>query len=60
MEAFERSGFINEIDQECMIDSSCLMEHKGEAITRLFSALDHNYCRVKCPYALFHECLTVK
>ncbi len=60
MEAFERSGFVNEVDSGCLIDSSCLMEHKGEAITRLFAGLDHDYCRDKCPYALFHECHTVK
>ncbi len=60
MEAFKRSGFVDEIDTECMIDSSCLMEHKGEAITRLFSGLDHDYCRDRCPHALFHECHTVK
>jgi SulP family sulfate permease len=60
MEAFERSGFINEIGTECLIDSSCLMEHKGGAITRLFSGLDHDHCRNACPHALFHECRTVK
>ena len=60
MESFTRSGFVNEIDSECMIDSSCLMEHKGAAITRLFSGLDHGYCRNLCPLALFHECYTVK
>jgi len=60
MEAFDRSGFIKEIDTECLIDSSCLMEHKGEAIIRLFAGLDHEYCRDKCPYALFYECSQVK
>jgi SulP family sulfate permease len=60
MEAFERSGFIHEMDDARMIDSSCLMENKGEAITRLFRALDHDYCRDTCPYALFLECATVK
>ena len=60
MEAFERSGFVNELDSDCTIDSSCLMENKGEAITRLFQVLDHDYCRDVCPYALFNECHTVK
>lgn len=60
MEAFERSGFVNELDSDCTIDSSCLMENKGEAITRLFQGLDHDYCRDVCPYALFNECHTVK
>jgi len=60
MEAFERSGFTGEIDSECLIDSSCLMENKGEAITRLFEGLDHDYCRSTCPHALFNECSTVK
>ena len=60
MEAFERSGFIQEIESVCVIDTSCLMEHKGEAITRLFNGLDHDYCRDKCPYVLFNECHTVK
>jgi SulP family sulfate permease len=60
MEAFERSGFIDDLDSECMIDTTSLMENKGEAITRLFQGLDHDYCRTQCPFALFYECRTVK
>ncbi len=50
MEAFERSDFIQEIDSGCVIDTSCLMENKGEAITRLFQALDVFRASSRVPY----------
>ncbi|UCD88817.1 MAG: sulfate permease [Desulfobacterales bacterium] len=53
-QVFESSGFIKELP------SDSLIENRGEAITILFPQIDHVYCKGTCPYALFHECHTVK
>jgi sulfate permease, SulP family len=60
METFQSSGFIEELDGSCLAEGSCLTEHKGEAISRLFKDIDHDYCREVCPHVLFLECSTVK
>ena len=37
-----------------------LIEKRGNAISILFTTIDHDYCKNVCPYALFYECWTVK
>ncbi len=49
-----RSGFLDSV----VFDN--LSDYKGEAISKLFSLIDHGYCRNDCPYRLFDECDTVK
>jgi SulP family sulfate permease len=48
------SGFINEIEEGCLIDN------RGMAIASLFKRIDHDYCKNVCPYELFYECVSVK
>jgi SulP family sulfate permease len=53
-QVFDSSGLIKELE------SGCLIENIGDAITLLFQKIDHKYCKETCPYNLFHECDTVK
>lgn len=53
-QVFESSGLMEELQ------AGHLIENRGEAISFLFQRLDHEYCKNVCPYALFHECPTVK
>ncbi len=50
----ESSGFLGQLDPALVV------EKRGRAITVLFDRIDHDYCRDKCPHALFNECHTVK
>lgn len=50
----ENAGFDKAVNQDLVFNA------KGEAIGKLFEKLDHDYCRDKCPYAVFDECLEVK
>jgi SulP family sulfate permease len=54
MKVLKNSGFIDELP------SDCLFEERGGAISRLFKKIDHQYCKMECPYELFNECPTVK
>ncbi|MCS7278226.1 MAG: SulP family inorganic anion transporter [Aquificaceae bacterium] len=47
-----------DIDKHMQVD--LVFESKGQSIVELFKKLDHEYCRKKCPYAVFKECWTVK
>lgn len=60
METFERSGFLQELEESCTFERTWDNEHRGDAIARLFQDLDHDYCRSQCPHSLFPECETVK
>ncbi len=42
------------------MDVDYVFDSKGQSIVELFKRLDHEYCRKKCPYAVFKECWTVK
>ncbi len=42
------------------MDVDYVFDSKGQSIVELFKKLDHEYCRKKCPYAVFKECWTVK
>jgi SulP family sulfate permease len=53
-QVFESSGLMKELQ------AGYLIENRGEVISFLFQRLDHEYCKNVCPYALFHECPTVK
>ncbi|MBW1898222.1 MAG: sulfate permease [Deltaproteobacteria bacterium] len=59
-EAMQRSGFIDKLQSECSLQSGCLIMNRNEAISYLFSHLDHEYCKKNCSYELFYECATVK
>ncbi|NPA32899.1 MAG: SulP family inorganic anion transporter [Aquificae bacterium] len=50
----ENAGFDKVVNQDLVFNA------KGEAIGELFKRLDHDYCREKCPYVVFDECLQVK
>ncbi len=50
----ENAGFDKVVKHELVFDS------KGQSIVELFKRIDHDYCREKCPYVVFRECLTVK
>lgn len=50
----ERVEFDKHMDVDYVFDS------KGQSIVELFKRLDHEYCRKRCPYAVFKECWTVK
>ncbi|GAB6065307.1 SulP family inorganic anion transporter [Aquifex pyrophilus] len=50
----ENAGFDKVVNHELVFNA------KGEAIGELFKRLDHEYCRDRCPYAVFDECFTVK
>ena len=53
-EVLGSSGFIEEMHPRY------LLKKRGDAYSVLFGEIDHDYCRDTCPYALFHECRTVK
>ncbi len=50
----ENAGFDKVVDHNLVFDS------KGQSIVELFKRLDHDYCKNRCPYVVFNECLTVK
>jgi len=54
MQTFKQSGLLKDIEPELLI------ENRGDAITVLFRKIDHEYCKNKCPFELFHECSSVK
>jgi len=60
MQIFETSGFIHDLEASCYFEKTWDNEHRGDAISQLFTELDHGYCRAQCPYCLFPECQTVK
>ncbi|HIP42419.1 MAG TPA: SulP family inorganic anion transporter [Aquifex aeolicus] len=43
-----------------VVNQNVVFNAKGEAINKLFKKLDYEYCRNKCAYAVFDECLEVK
>ncbi|MFN7064531.1 MAG: SulP family inorganic anion transporter [Aquificaceae bacterium] len=47
-----------DIDRHMNIDY--IFHSKGQSIIELFKRLDHEYCRRRCPYAVFKECWSVK
>ncbi|RME11314.1 MAG: SulP family inorganic anion transporter, partial [Aquificota bacterium] len=47
-----------ELDKHMDIDY--VFDSKGQSIVELFKKLDHEYCRKRCPYAVFKECWSVK
>ncbi|MEN3028514.1 MAG: SulP family inorganic anion transporter [Aquificaceae bacterium] len=47
-----------EIDRHMQVD--CVFDSKGQSIVELFKKLDQEYCRKRCPYAVFRECWSVK
>jgi SulP family sulfate permease len=51
---FRSSGFIQEIE------SHLIFEKRGDAISSLFSYLNHDYCKNTCPHRIFGECFTIK
>ena len=53
-QVFESSGLLEQLNTEHMF------ERRETAIATLFENIDHEYCKTKCPYELFHECSTVK
>jgi len=53
-QVFKSTGFIDELAP------GCLFEKRGDAMAGLFEKIDHEYCKIKCPYKLFNECSTVK
>jgi SulP family sulfate permease len=59
--AFDDAGFMaGSGDDESAGSGSILIHNKGDAITRTFSGIDHDYCCDVCPHVLFRECATVK
>ncbi|MCS7196355.1 MAG: SulP family inorganic anion transporter [Aquificaceae bacterium] len=47
-----------EIDRHMQVDY--IFDSKGQSIVELFKKLDQEYCRKRCPYAVFKECWKVK
>lgn len=54
MKVLKSSGFFDEFT------SDYLFEERGGAVSNLFKKIDHQYCKMECPYELFNECPTVK
>ncbi len=52
--SLKRAGIFDTLGDDRVLPS------KGNAVSTLFSLLDHNYCKAECPYAVFDECYTVK
>ncbi|MCS7171686.1 MAG: SulP family inorganic anion transporter [Aquificaceae bacterium] len=46
------------IDRHMQVD--LVFESKGQSILGLFGRLDQEYCKKRCPYAVFKECWSVK
>ncbi|MCX8059945.1 MAG: sodium-independent anion transporter, partial [Aquificaceae bacterium] len=46
------------IDRHMQVD--LFFDSKGRSIVELFKRLDQEYCRKRCPYAVFRECWSVK
>lgn len=53
-------GLLERADIEKHINTDLVFDSKGQSISELFKRIDHDYCRDKCPYAVFKECYTVK
>ncbi|MCY0866058.1 MAG: SulP family inorganic anion transporter [Aquificaceae bacterium] len=51
---------LERLDIDKHIDPDNIFDSKGQSIVELFKKLDHEYCRRKCPYAIFKECWSVK
>ncbi len=51
---------LENVDLDKHIDIDHIFDSKGQSIVELFKRLDHEYCRKRCPYAVFKECWTVK
>ncbi len=51
---------LEKVDIDKHINIDYIFYSKGQSITELFKRIDHEYCRKKCPYAVFNECWTVK
>ena len=49
-----RAGVLEKAGEERVLPS------KGQAISRLFELIDHDYCRKECGVAVFNECYRVK
>lgn len=54
MKVFKSTKFIDEIDP------GLIFENREELLSRLFKKIDHEYCKNKCPYKLFKECVEIK
>ncbi len=52
--ALVRAGIFEKIGEDRIFPS------KGVSVSKLFSLIDHNFCREQCPYAIFDECYSVK
>jgi SulP family sulfate permease len=53
-QALSRAGVMDLLGEERILSS------KGQAVSRLFGLIDHNYCRKECGFAVFEECYGVK
>ncbi|MFN3813897.1 MAG: SulP family inorganic anion transporter [Aquificaceae bacterium] len=51
---------LERVEFDRYIDSDLVFDSKGQSIVELFKRLNHEYCRGKCPYAVFRECFSVK
>ncbi|MFN3946661.1 MAG: SulP family inorganic anion transporter [Aquificaceae bacterium] len=51
---------LEKVDIDRYVSIDFIFNSKGQSIVELFKRLDHEYCRRKCPYAVFKECWTVK
>jgi len=51
---------LENVDLDKHINIDHIFDSMGRSIVELFKKLDHEYCRKKCPYAVFKECWTVR
>jgi SulP family sulfate permease len=54
MNVYKSSGFINKIENEYIFNK------RGDALSSLFTCIDHSYCKKSCPHRIFNECSFVK
>ncbi|RMG99696.1 MAG: sodium-independent anion transporter, partial [Aquificota bacterium] len=53
-------NLLESVEIEKHVNMDLVFDSKGQSIGELFKRLDHEYCREKCPYAVFKECYSVK
>ncbi len=51
---------LEKVDIDRYVNIDFIFNSKGQSIVELFERLDHEYCKRRCPYAVFKECWTVK
>ncbi len=51
---------LENVDLDKHMDTDHIFDSKGQSIVELFKRLDHEYCKKRCPYAVFKECWSVK